>query len=147
MLRSSSSTMRPASFPPRASPGTRKPHVRGPCYYSDRLLVEQTRLIPGARRHAELGDVEIEIASLQTQSPAGGLEAALQQIGVRTVPLHPRSELALVEPATVGLAYQAEDVPGPERVVRRQPLGEDLLHLVRQAQQDVAGRARPGRRG
>src|SRR6185295_15167991 len=27
------------SFPPRASPGTRKPHVRGPCYYSDTLLV------------------------------------------------------------------------------------------------------------
>src|SRR5574341_923794 len=37
-IRCSSSTMRPTSFPPRASPGTRKPHVRGPCDYSDRLL-------------------------------------------------------------------------------------------------------------
>jgi hypothetical protein len=26
-----------ASIPPRASPGTRKPHARGPCQYSDRL--------------------------------------------------------------------------------------------------------------
>src|SRR2546425_9147658 len=38
MLRCSSSTMQPTSFPPRASPGTRKPHVRGLCYYSDTLL-------------------------------------------------------------------------------------------------------------
>src|SRR5580765_6048604 len=26
------------SIPPRASPGTRKPHARGPCEHSDRLL-------------------------------------------------------------------------------------------------------------
>src|SRR2546427_9599002 len=38
MLRCSSSTMQPTSFPPRASPRTRKPHVRGLCYYSDTLL-------------------------------------------------------------------------------------------------------------
>src|SRR4249919_3303343 len=29
----------PTSIPPRASPGTRKPHARDPCQYSDRLLI------------------------------------------------------------------------------------------------------------
>ena len=43
------------------------------------------------------------------------------------------------------LADQAEDVSGPERVMGREPLGEDLLHFVRQPQQDVAGAARAGR--
>src|SRR3989441_10958022 len=41
MLRCSSSTMQPTSFPPRASPRTRKPHVRGLCYYSDTLLAHE----------------------------------------------------------------------------------------------------------
>src|SRR6266571_8618791 len=51
MLRCSSSTMRPTSFPPRASPGTHKPHVRDPCDDSDRLLV----LLVGPRLRIEGG--------------------------------------------------------------------------------------------
>src|SRR2546425_13211414 len=45
MLRCPSSTMQPTSFPPRASPRTRKPHVRGLCYYSDTLLARGGRLL------------------------------------------------------------------------------------------------------
>src|SRR5262245_44247800 len=38
------------SLPPRALPGTRKPHARGPCHYSDRLLAGRRR---SGRRRAQ----------------------------------------------------------------------------------------------
>src|SRR4249920_3775023 len=53
------------SIPPRASPGTRKPHARGPCQYSDTLLARPPlpgafhrleQLIPRDRRGPQLAD-------------------------------------------------------------------------------------------
>src|SRR3989442_13021822 len=78
MLRCSSSTMRPTSFPPRASPGTRKPHVRGPCDYSDTHLAfmkQEAKRLPGVhdpqRGLAEPGE-EKGVPALPRAVPAEG---------------------------------------------------------------------------
>src|SRR2546425_10859455 len=77
MLRCSSSTMQPTSFPPRASPGTRKPHVRGLCYYSDTLLDQDGET--DSREGADQGVGEVDRLVVDE---ATGLERRAQH-GIR----------------------------------------------------------------
>src|SRR5207249_3352798 len=52
----------------------------------------------------------------------------------------------IVEGSPACLANEGEDAVPLERIVRLEPVGEEILQLERQAQEDVASRRRAGSR-
>lgn len=81
---------------------------------------------------------------MEAQAPAGQAEALGEQLGELAFAAHAAAEAAVVGLAAARLAHQAHDVLGALREMFAEPLLEQRRHLVWQAQQHVASRARPG---
>src|SRR2546426_4242742 len=133
MLRCSSSTMQPTSFPPRASPRTRKPHVRGLCYYSDTLLARGSD--PAADDMRALGQAEAGEAFQHVVVAAAG-SAVVVHVDVPDVTLtvsHRGDGDRVQSGEGPARRLGAIDVPGLESLLRsRGPLEEDRrAHLRR----------------
>ena len=84
---------------------------------------------------------------IEAESALGQGEPPGDQLGIRALAAHARTEARIVKPAAAALADQGEHVPGAERRVRLEPGREQLPQLVRQAEQDVARVTRASRRG
>src|SRR5712691_10175014 len=82
--------------------------------------VEPGRLAPGAM-------------VVETEAPAGDLEALLHQLGEFPGAAHARAEIRIVLAPAAHLAHDADDVLGALRIVGGEPFLEERLQLVRQA--------------
>src|SRR5690606_32775681 len=105
------------------------------------LWLKELLLGRGFARGYEPGGVEGREAGV-AEAGTGLAETLLEQLREWAFAAHAGAEGAVVVLAAAHLLDQAHHVRGALGVVQLQPLAPDLLQLVRQAQQHVAGRAR-----
>src|SRR5262247_1622554 len=111
------------------------------CMGSERALTPEIEL--SARRwRPELRRVELEgPARRESRALAGDLEAACEKVRIRPRAALTMSEGRVVYTPAMHLPHETHDVLRLQRRVRAQPFFEQILDLVRHAQQHVARRA------
>lgn len=96
--------------------------------------------MPRRRGQPELACIQVTVPSgFETQAPARGGNPLRKQFGKRALGAHAAAEGHGVVAAATHVVQPAHDVPGPERIVVPQPIPEQHLHLLGQAQQHAAG--------
>src|SRR5882672_11514075 len=108
-------------------------------------LSDQIELPAGGRPRSEMLSRKLKrTAPIHPQATAADLESLPDELRVRALPAHPRSEVGIVVPSVPHGANERHNVLGTLRQVIRQPFAKQLLHLVRQPQHDIACRTRSG---
>src|SRR5262249_59285266 len=91
---------------------------------------------------------QLRLAHIEAETSTRGLEALADHPRIGAAARHALAESRVIVLATAGLADQRKDVTLAVGEIGPQPLPEQVAHLKRQPQQDVAGRFYPtcGRR-
>ena len=101
---------------------------------------EELALRRGLARCDELAHIELSFASAGVaQAGMGEAEPPRDQLRERADAGLARAVRRVVVASTVQLLHQAHDVHGALRIVDAEPVAEQILELVRKAQQYVTG--------
>ena len=88
-------------------------------------------------------DGQRRLVHIEAETGARGLEALADHPRIRAAPCHALAERRVIVLATASLANQRKDVALAVGEIGLQPLAEQVAHLKRQPQQNVAGRFHP----
>ena len=73
----------------------------------------------------------------ESQPTAGRAKTLAEQVGIWAAARLPNTEAIVIIPSAACFAHQPNDARGAIRVVRMQPVPENILHLVRQPEKDI----------